>query len=239
MKKLLTALALAFVIFNAEQFKDDLINSNRSYIVKLTNLEGNSGGTGFFVKTPSGRTVILTNGHVCRLAVNGVLMSRTENDVDAVNMIAQYEDNDLCIVEAPEGITSGLRVASSVRNTEDIYVLGHPLLEPKTLTKGQMSGSAIIEVMQGYNTEPCEGKTYKKEEPRDDDLMAALFGVKYACIRTTVADIITANILPGNSGSPVLNAYGHVVGVVYAGSPGTSRGMIVPLEDVKKFLQGY
>lgn len=237
MRKLFYIILAAITIFQAEQLKDDFLNSHRPYIVKLTNLEGNSGGTGFYVKTPSGKIVTLTNGHVCRLAVNGVLMSRTDTDVDAVNVIAQYEDNDLCIVDAPEGTKTGFRVALYTRNTENIYVLGHPLLEPKTLTKGQLSGNMTIDVLQGYNVVPCEGKTYRQVLPDPNDLMAALLGIKYACIRTSDADIITANILPGNSGSPVLNAFGHVVGVVYAGSPGTGRGFIVPLTDVKEFLK--
>lgn len=51
---------------------------------------------------------------------------------------------------------------------------------------------------------------------------------------------ITAQVLPGNSGSPVLNGRGQVVGVVFASS-GTimNRGLLVPLEDIKKFLELY
>lgn len=238
MRKLLNLLLLGLVIFNAEQFKDDFINLHRSLVVKITDMAQTSGGTGFYVKAPSGKLYILTNGHVCRLATpDGALAVESEDDVDVVNVVAQYEDNDLCIIEAPQKHKGAFKLAKFVRNTENIYVLGHPLLEPKTLTKGQLSGGMIVDVAQGYDPMPCEGKTYHKEAPSMFEVEGFMEGVKYMCVRTTAADIVTANILPGNSGSPVLNAYGHVVGVVFAGSPGSGRGFIVPLDDVKDFLK--
>lgn len=48
--------------------------------------------------------------------------------------------------------------------------------------------------------------------------------------------VMTAQIYPGNSGSPVLNKYGHVVGLVSAGWPYTNRGYAVPLYDLKAFV---
>lgn len=237
LNSLLVILLIAVSAFYGEQLKDDYLNTKRSSIVKLTNPEQTSGGTGFYVQTPSGKVVTMTNGHVCRLAKDGFILSDDGTNKASVKVLAQYENNDLCIVEAPSKITSGLKVAGSVREGEDVYVLGHPLLQPKTLVKGQVSGGMIVEVMQGMNMEGCEGKTYKKVIPDPNDLLAILFGVEFYCIRTTEAYILTANILPGNSGSPVLNSFGHVVGVAFAGSPGSGRGLIVPLSDVKAFLK--
>lgn len=51
---------------------------------------------------------------------------------------------------------------------------------------------------------------------------------------------VTATVLPGNSGSPVLNSKGKLVGVVYAsGGEIDNRALIVPLEDIKDFLSKY
>ena len=223
----------AFIIYNTDQIKDDLINSNRKYVTRLTNMEQTHGGTGFYVQTPSGRVMTLTNGHVCRIAMNGALVSTTESDVEILYVDSQYEDNDLCLLNAPEG-AKGLKVANSVRDLENIYVIGHPLLEPKTLVRGQMSGTQEIKVLQGYDM-VCTGKTFKNE--RVDLLTSLTVGAAFACIRTSIGAIATAFILPGNSGSPVLNAYGNVVGVIFAGMPGTGRAFMVPLELVKDFLK--
>jgi len=42
---------------------------------------------------------------------------------------------------------------------------------------------------------------------------------------------------PGNSGSPVIDKYGYLVGVLFAGRSGIhTEALIVPLEDVRNFL---
>lgn len=49
----------------------------------------------------------------------------------------------------------------------------------------------------------------------------------------------TATILPGNSGSPVFDQHGYVVGVAYAsGDAVDNRALMVPLQDLKDFLKG-
>jgi S1-C subfamily serine protease len=51
---------------------------------------------------------------------------------------------------------------------------------------------------------------------------------------------ITASVLPGNSGSPVFNTSGYLVGVIFASSPDiANRGLIVPLDQVRAFLAVY
>lgn len=236
MKRIISVAIIVSAImgFYSEQLKDNFLNSKRKYIVALTNIAGTSGGTGFYVKTPSGNTVIMTNNHVCNLAVNNVLIASTLEYNAVVEVITTYLTNDLCILTAPKGISGALHVARSVAEGENIYVLGHPMLMPLSLTKGQISGEQIVAVLQGYDVPNCYGPTYRKIEA--DPITKMFTGVNYACVRDTMAVNVTANILPGNSGSPVLNAYGNVVGVAFAGSPGTSRGLIVPLEDVKDFL---
>ncbi len=218
MSNSILTIALIFIsILFGNQLHNDYLNFKRTSIVKLTNLEGTSGGTGFYVKAPSGKIVTMTNGHVCRLATDGVIISDDGRNKASVKVIAQYEDNDLCVVEAPSNIKSGLSVAHSVREGEDVYVLGHPLLMPKSLVPGEISGSVMAEVLQGVNI-PCEGKTYKKIIPDPNDLGAMIFGIQWFCVRTTPSMVVTANILPGNSGSPILDILGHVVGVAFAGT---------------------
>lgn len=50
------------------------------------------------------------------------------------------------------------------------------------------------------------------------------------------ATAISAAIYPGNSGSPVTDEYGSVLGVVFAGRRGSSTGFMVPYKHLKEFL---
>jgi S1-C subfamily serine protease len=216
-----------------EQKQDDFINAVVGIkVVEIRDPAGlKGGGTGFVVNTPSGNSLILTNNHVCGLAIDNTVIIDQEY---YATIVAHSPEHDLCLISNPLNI-KGIEVADTSRDGQNIYIVGHPLLEPKALVKGEISGTMTATILLGYNL-PCTGKNETKIES-DPESLAAAFGILSACIRAYEAQATTANILPGNSGSPVVNQDGLLIGVAFAGrEDGPGRGYIVPLKYVQKFL---
>jgi len=49
---------------------------------------------------------------------------------------------------------------------------------------------------------------------------------------------ISAVVEPGNSGGPLLDADGHVVGIVYAVELATGHGLVIPASEIKSAMSG-
>jgi len=204
-------------------------------VVKLTNAAGNSGATGFVMKGASGKKYIITNAHVCGLAENGQLVATEKNEQFQVNVVKKYIFSDLCALESRKSLGLAAHVASSVSIGETVYAIGHPLLEPKRVTSGEISGTMFVQVVVGENVPPsdCDGPTYELIDT--SKTMYALLGINNICVRTVNAYSSSVPTAPGSSGSPIVNIYGSVVAVNFAGNQYGSS-YFVTLEDLKDFL---
>lgn len=196
-----------------------------------------SGGTGFFVKAKSGDTYILTNNHVCEAAVEGVLFVKTpDNLIHIRKVVANYQNHDLCLIESVKGYT-GLSVADKSRVGDMVTVVGHPKLQPLTLTKGEFIGNTMIQLVTKINTtkEECPGQLMPV--PPSPFQPSPVYNI---CIVSQPASQITAYSRGGSSGSPVVNFFGNVVGVLFAGNiQDQFQSFIVPLKEVQQFLSDY
>lgn len=242
--KLGVLVAVGVASFYATLFAQSAIgNIHKSYIrnlqrdvVMIQNSKG-SGATGFIIRADSGRDVIMTNNHVCELQENGKVFVKYRGDLYIQSVIKSYAWNDLCAIEAPNTIKGRFRPAWWVRLGEEVSAIGYPFLEPLSVTTGELSGPMTITIAVKFNPGPeeCKGPTYKIIDTSES--MYAFFGVNAVCVRELEAMTSSVSIAPGNSGSPVVNIYGNVVGVMFAGRSDGNRSYAVPLEDLKLFLK--
>ena len=256
-----TVVALLFLSMKAPEIHNHWLRykvGTRTYTIRDSAKSG--GGTGSAVKAPSGQTYILTNDHVCEVSKDKVSVLVTDEEGNAMRrrIIAHDENSDLCLVEGMPGV-EGLSVARSAPVRGDILnIIGHPHLMPLTLSKGEyiapqdvstLSGPIAMQnpdtgVWEQYDVtkggilpEQCQ---MAKNKQVDIDIPVFIFTIKVKLCIVVIHDAYATNaiILPGNSGSPVVNALGQIEGVAFAGNE-ANWGFMISLADIQSFLKNY
>lgn len=212
-------------------------------VVKIVKLDDSGkllgGGTGFIVNTPHGKQVILTNAHVCE-AFNGrtwLHIQLPDGKILPERILNISSTTDLCAVEAPTGF-SGLNLASGVDIGEEIYSVGFPKLQPLTVMAGEVVGNSITHMLSGIIGITIDESSCQK--PKNNIVpVKTIFGPLLLCVESIKSQITTVVILGGNSGSPAVNFYGNVVGVMFAAAEDSNWGDMVPIKDIKDFISPY
>jgi serine protease Do len=181
--------------------------------IVIVTADGSGGGTGFYVKGASGDTVIVTNKHVCGLdASKSLFIVGNDGSVRSKRILELSIRHDLCILEPSDKRIEGLDLSDSKPDIGDtIAIVGHPHLTPLQVSKGIYNGESEVAI-----------------------LFAAFMGLS----PVLTVGWTDASAYPGNSGSPVVDFYGNVIGVLFAGSA-PNVNMIVPLDELKLILEAY
>lgn len=213
-------------------------NKVKPATVVVTNEEGNSGGSGFHVKAPSGQVYIMTNAHVCEVGKNGVIYIQDDYGRSIPRQIIEVSKvTDLCLVQALPNPKSYLKVGAEPKPGQIVAAVGHPQLMPTTMSRGEVIGQQEVDVLDHFinPTDPED----RCDLPKNKKIRVnTFFGPQTACVVHINANLTTAVILPGNSGSPVVGFYGELVGVFFAGNQ-ANWGLAVTLKDVKQVLSVY
>lgn len=196
----------------------------------ITNLKGNSGGTGVIVKSTSNESEILTNAHVCEVVKNGGMVT-TDLKRAVVTSYKVSEIHDLCLITVKSDLHVNTKVATSPPETySSAAVSGHPALLPTIVTRGHFGNHELITIMTGM-------RECTEEDANSDIGILCLILGGIPIIKNFEAQVVSSTIMPGSSGSAVFNSQGEIAGMVFAGSNILSYGHIVPQEYVQYFIE--
>lgn len=236
MKKII-AFALVICVslgLSAECAHDRAIKASDNYIRnRVVQLTGNEHlCSGIEIKTPSGKKAILTAAHCAALLENNMLTATSENgDEDVVSMIAIDPAHDLMLLTSLDG--KSINIAKSVHKHQKVHSLthGHGFITYRTDGEMLEERTLIIPVFE-INSQEDEDKC--PATPYEKIIFDFSTGKQYCMLKLTLQGI-TAKIVPGSSGGPILNSAGELVGIVSAGDD--VFGFMVPLRSIHHFLR--
>lgn len=221
---------------------------SKTYTVR--NTKNGGGGTGFAMKGASGESYIVTNDHVCEISKDKTTMLVIDDEGNALrrNILYRSEYSDLCLLEGIPGV-EGLKLGSRPSIGQIVAVVGHPALRPVTLSRGEIIGTQDISIIAALIGEKSVPMTifgfpiYTKEEcslaKQKIVTVETMFGPLAICVNITKgAYLSNALIQGGSSGSPVVNFWGNVIGVAFAGDD-YGWGVFVSYDDLKELLRMY
>lgn len=191
--------------------------------------DSQSGGSGFYIKALSGAKVVITNAHICGKP-RTPLKVVSDKDGTFFYAIPKYisYNNDLCVIStrAKDSHTPFRLSRIDASPGEVVYSSGHPMLAPLTINTQLVIGKRKEGVV--YGVEFCNGGR--------GNLIHDFIG-RAGCFREQEATLIDGMVRPGNSGGPILNKWGEVTGVVYAGS--TTQGSAITLKTLRALLNKF
>lgn len=221
--------------------KDQLHNTYLRYevgdsVVQVLHPTKFGGGTGFAVEGASGTDYIATNSHVCEVAVDGWVRIQKDGE-ESYNRKVVYQDNkhDLCLIEGDRRLAP-LELASAPKKGDIHYVVGHPGLRQLTVSKGEFIGMDTIQLLVKAETrEDCTGEVIEL-----NDMEKYFYNMEFACVKSFYSYASTAVIYGGNSGSPVVNKYGNIIGVAFAGNSSQAHdNYLVPVYELERVLNKF
>lgn len=198
-------------------------------VVKVLDQTELQGGTGFAARGRSGQEYIITNRHVCDEVATGhqtvtVLVDTGETQIKVPRRIlVTHPTEDICIVEGLATLTP-LPFGSPSAPNDYLHILGNPLLQQPRVYSGTRLHELEFNLESPMTPDStCAGKV-------QDSFMFKV------CVIKAYGIEINAQTYPGNSGSPILNMSGQVVGILFAGNTELPSAVFADVSYIEELL---
>jgi S1-C subfamily serine protease len=207
-------------------------------------IAGNFIATAFALENGNEDKFLVTAGHVCDGMLSKKIKPLPQTARSGANVIKIDNsklylsgNHDLCVISKLSDDAKAFKLSSNTQELEEVVVVGHPAGIPLAAIKGSVVGSDVMEMPTQRSKDKCSGSAYSWQKVE----MVTMFGpVKFeACMFKAVSVSTTLTVAPGNSGSPVLNADGEVIGVLSAMNTNIPAGfgVVVPVEILQKEIK--
>ena len=185
-------------------------------VVKLIITDPNgiplTSGTGFSVLGKDLKPYIVTNTHVCNAVLDGkIFINTSSGGMINTGIVRVSATTDLCLVAGSPKI-SPLRLAKSVIVGEPVRSIGYPAGGPMVVLAGEIIGYADFRLQSMIKLDT--GGEFNKI------LMTSVFAIG------------------GSSGSPIMDVFGGVVGIVFATriKDRTQWAYAIPSNEIISFI---
>lgn len=229
MKFLFYIFLLLFVFFNSQTY-EELVIYKYLKINTFKILTGTGTGTGF-IYNKNGKQYLVTNSHVC--GEQKSLLIKDENFSIESQVLYTSLDHDICLLKPLKnkyGINSGKYL-----NNKEYFTYGFPFDRPGQVGKGIFSNFDKAAVFTYLVTNQSIANKCLKENS-----VIQHNGIVYGCIHFYTNVSLTKLLThPGQSGSPVLNKFGQLVGVIFSRTGSGSEGVMLKVETLNEAIKEY
>ena len=190
-------------------------------------------GTAFVVEGKSGKKFMMTAGHVCDAADAEKMPLFTKLGKSNVIFMGWNSLNvhDICILGQVSQNLPAHKMGSEPEVADKLWGLGFPSGYPFTVMSGNVIGDVHVQITTDRSPENCTG-IYK--------IVAQTFmGIPMGqgCAISGKETAVTMSVAPGASGSPVVDRYGRLVGIISAQNNSTANWLLmVPHRFLEKVI---
>lgn len=200
---------------------------------------GYASGSGFHVKDENGVARFITNAHVCDIGHPPKLTAynTASGKMYNVKFIKYSYKADICemsiVPDAP-----ALSLTGDLFRGQQIFVAGHPAGYNLFVSSGLVID--LSENIDTYSSRVIGMKTCNKYGGKNIQIPVFdgfLFNMKWVCVQKYNTIQTSALIIEGSSGSPVVDIWGKVIGILHKKNK-ANWGLAVPAQKIYDFING-